>query len=129
MSPHQQFSMESVIGNKVVIQLHRQAYEMLDLQGIESEKFVALVSAVDSFGLWIENPHYTTVPVYDDDGEYIPPEDREEVVHRAIVLLQWPYIQTILQFPERTSFKGSEDEVEIGFKAKLAKPGKERKDG
>ncbi len=129
MTQREQYSMENVIGNKVIIQLHRQAYEMLDLQGIESEKFVARVSGVDSFGLWIENPSYTTTPVYDDAGEYIPPEDREEQVHRAIVLLQWPYIQTILQFPERTSFQGSEDEVEIGFKAKLARPGKEQKDG
>jgi len=128
MTPHQQFNMENVIGKKVIIQLHRQAYEMLDLQGIESEKFVALVSGVDTFGLWIENPHFTTVPVYTDEGEYIPPEDRKEVVHRAIVLLQWPYIQTVLQFPERTSFQGSEDEVEIGFKSKLDRGGKERPD-
>jgi hypothetical protein len=126
MTQRQKFSMEDVIGNKVIIQLHRQAYEMLDLQGIESEKFVARVTGVDSFGLWIENPHYTTTPVYDDDGDYIPPEDRQEQVHRAIVLLQWPYVQTILQFPERTSFQGSEDEVEIGFTAKL---GKEPRDG
>ena len=127
MTQRQQFSMENVIGNKVIIQLHRQAYEMLDLQGIENEKFVARVTGVDSFGLWIENPHYTTTPVYDDEGEYIPPEDREEQVHRAIVLLQWPYVQTILQFPERTSFQGSEDEVEIGFTAKLGH--KEPRDG
>ncbi len=35
----------------------------------------------------------------------------------------WPYIQTILQFPDRTSFMGSIEESEIGFKSKLLKPG------
>jgi hypothetical protein len=110
--------MDDVVGNKVLIQLHRQAYEMLELQGVDSERFVARVLGVDAWGLWIENPHYTTTPVYDDHGNYIPPEDRREVTHRAVVQLQWPYIMTILQFPDRETFTESVDEVEIGFKAK-----------
>jgi hypothetical protein len=110
--------MESVVGTKVLIKLHRQAYEMLDLQGVDSEKFIARVLGVDSFGLWIENPNYTTIPVYDDSDNYIPPERREPVVHRAAVLLMWPYIQTILQFPDRPAFHAGVNESEIGFKAK-----------
>jgi len=116
-------TMDQVVGSKVVIKLHRQAYEMLDLQGIESEKFVARVVGVDAFGLWVENPAYTTIPVYTDDGEYIPPEDRSEIAHRAIFLLQWPYIQTILQFPDRPAYRGSVDEAEIGFKAMVKHEG------
>ena len=119
MTQRQTTTMENVIGSKVLIKLHRQAYETLDIQGLESEKFVARVLGVDSFGLWIENPNYTTIPVYDDDGKYIPPEEREEVTHRAAVLLQWPYIETILQFPDRPAYSGSVDEQEIGFKAKV----------
>jgi hypothetical protein len=119
MTTRQPITMESVIGNKVLIHLHRQAYEMLNLQGVDSEKFIARVVGVDGFGLWIENPNYTTIPVYDDGGVYIPPEARAPVAHRAVVLIMWPYIQTILQFPERTSFMGSVDESEIGFKSKL----------
>lgn len=118
MSARHPVSMEHVVGTKVLIKLHRQAYEMLDIQGVESEKFVARVVGLDSFGLWIENPNYTMIPVYDDDGNYIPPEDRAEIVHRAVFLLQWPYIQTILQFPDRPAYRGGVDEFEIGFKAK-----------
>lgn len=114
--------MENVIGNKVLIHLHRQAYEMLQLQGVDSEKFIARVVGVDGFGMWIENPNYTTIPVYDDDGQYIPPEQRNPVSHRAIVLLMWPYIQTIMQFPDRVSFQAGVDEGEIGFKARITKP-------
>lgn len=123
MTSRQPITMENVIGNKVLIHLHRQAYEMLSLQGVDSEKFIARVSGVDGFGLWIENPNYTTIPVYDDGGEYIVPERRSPVTHRAVVLLLWPYIQTILQFPDRTSFMGSIEESEIGFKSKLLRPG------
>ena len=64
--------MENVVGNKVLIHLHRQAYEMLSLQGIDSEKFIARVAGVDGFGLWVENPNYTTIPVFNDDGGVHP---------------------------------------------------------
>jgi hypothetical protein len=108
--------MESVVGTRVLIHLHRQAYEMLSIQGLESERFVALVIGVDGFGLWIENPSYCTVPTYDDKGQYIPPEERREVCHRAAVLIQWGFIQTILQFPDRMQYRPSADETELGFR-------------
>ena len=119
MSARHPITMENVIGNKVLIHLHRQAYEMLELQGVDSEKFVARVAGVDSWGLWLENPNYTTTPVYDDQGEYIPPENRSEVIHRAVILVMWPYIQTITQFPDRPAYTAGVDETEIGFKAKV----------
>lgn len=108
--------MENVVGSKVLLQLHPQAFEMLALQGVDSEKFIAKVVGVDGFGLWIENPNYCTVPVYDDNGEYIPPENRAEVCYRAVVLIQWSFIQTLTQFPDRASFSAGVDEQEIGFK-------------
>lgn len=129
MTVRQNITMDDVVGTKVLIVLHRQAFEALkDVQGIESEKFVAQVVGLDGFGLWIENPQYRTVPVYSDDGEYIPPEDRNEVIHRAAILLQWGVIQTILQFPDRQAFSGGEDEVEIGFKA-MVNRGEDKLDG
>ena len=115
--------MEHVVGNKALIVLHKQAYDLLNIQGIDSEKFVARVTGVDTFGLWIENPNYTTTPVYSDDGEYIPPEEREEQSHRAVMLLQWSFIQTIMQFPDRQAFHGGEDESEIGFRPRDHKEG------
>lgn len=121
MTTRQPLSMEHVVGSKVLIKLHRQAYEMLDLQGVDSEKFVARVLGVDSFGMWIENPNYTTIQVYDDNDNYIPPEERKPVAHRAAILLMWPYIQTIMQFPDRPAFRAGLDESEIGFKTKLPK--------
>jgi len=109
--------------------LHRHAFESLkDVQGIESEKFVAQVVGLDGFGLWIENPQHRTTPVYSDEGEYIPPEEREEVVYRAAILLQWSAILTVLQFPDRPAFSAGEDEVEIGFKAMVHRR-KEDSDG
>ena len=112
----------------MLIHLHRQAYEMLNIQGVDSEKFVAQVLGVDSFGLWIENPNYTTIPVYDDNDKYIPPEERKEIKHLAAVLLQWPYIKTVLQFPDRPAYRAGVDESEIGFTA-MVRETKEGGDG
>jgi hypothetical protein len=117
MDERQQYNMESVLGNKVLIQLHRQAYEMLQLQGVESERFVARVTGLDAFGLWIENPNYCTIPVFTEAGDYIEPENRTEECQRAVLLLQWPMIQTLIQFPDRPDYVGGVDEGEIGFKA------------
>ena len=119
--------MDDVVGSKVLIKLHRPAYEALEIQGIDSEKFVARVVGIDGFGMWVENPNYKSIPVYDDDGGYIEPEDRDEVIHRAVFLLTWPVIQTIVQFPDRAAYHASVDESEIGFKAMVRH--KEKKDG
>ncbi len=129
MTMRQNTTMEDVVGTKVLVYLHREAFESLKaVQGIDSDKFIAQVVGLDGFGLWIENPQFITVPVYGDDGKYIPPEERKEVTHRAVFLLQFGAIKTLLQFPDRDSFTGSEDEVEIGFKA-MANRQEEKQDG
>lgn len=127
MAMRQHITMDDVVGSKVLIKLHREAYEALEIQGVDSEKFVAHVVGIDGFGMWVENPNYKSIPVYDDNGDYIPPEDREEVTHRAVFLLSWPTIQTIVQFPERKAYHAGVDESEIGFKAMMLN--KENKDG
>ena len=108
--------MEDLVGTKALISLQPEAFQLLDVQGIDDPQFVARVLGFDSFGLWVENPRYCTTPVYDDEGNYIEPESRGEVCHRAVVLLQWAYIKTILQFPDRPTFGTSLNASEIGFK-------------
>lgn len=112
-------TMENVVGTRVLIHLQPEAFEVLDVQGIEDRHFVARVLGFDTFGLWIENPNYCITPVYTDDGDYIAPEQRAEICHRAVVLLQWGYIQTILQFPDRPTYGATLNTSEIGFKLQL----------
>jgi hypothetical protein len=119
MEERQQINVESMVGSKVMIQLHRQAYDTLELQGVESERFVARIAGLDGFGVWIENPNFCTVPTYDDNGEYIEPEQRQQICDRAVILIMWPNIQTILQFPDRAHYRGETPSSEIGFRARL----------
>jgi hypothetical protein len=118
MEERQQINVESMVGSKVYIQLHRQSFDMLGLQGVESERFVAKVAGMDGFGIWIENPNYCTIPTYDDNGDYIPPEDRKQICDRAVILIMWPNIQTIMQFPDRVNYRASDIETEIGFRVR-----------
>lgn len=119
MEERQQINVESMVGSKVMIQLHRQAYDTLELQGVESERFVAKVAGLDGFGVWIENPNFCTVPTYDDNGIYIEPEKRQQICDRAVILIMWPNIQTIMQFPDRAEYAGETPQSEIGFRARL----------
>jgi hypothetical protein len=119
MEERQQFNVESMVGSKVMIQLHRQAYDTLELQGVESERFVARVAGLDGFGVWIENPNFCTVPTYDDNGNYIEPGARKQICDRAVILIMWPNIQTIMQFPDRVDYRGETPSAEIGFRARL----------
>jgi hypothetical protein len=117
MDERQQNNMSTVLGNKVLIQLYKQTYDMLQIQGVESERFVARVVGLDGYGLWIENPRYCTTPVFTSAGEYIAPENRAEECQRAVQLLPWSAVLTVVQFPDHPDYNGGIDEIEIGFKA------------
>jgi hypothetical protein len=108
-------TMEDLVGARVLIHLHPELFQALDVQGIEERQFVARVLGIDGFGVWVENPRYCTTPTYSDEGDYIEIADRKEICHRAAVLLQWSYIQTILHFPDRLTFGATLGESEIGF--------------
>lgn len=117
MVERQQFNIATVVGSRVQILLHKPAFEALHLQGVESERFVARVLGTDTYGLWVENPNYCSVPVYADDGEYIPPEERAEVCDRAVILIKWDHVLTIMQFPDREHFQPEPaDSRPMGFR-------------
>jgi hypothetical protein len=120
MGSKHQLTMEDVVGTKVLIQLDREAYEVLDLPGVYSEKFAADVTGVDEHGLWIEHPNYRVIPVYGADNVYITPENRREESHRAVVLIRWNFILTVIQFPERGGWRAGANESDIGFRPRTA---------
>lgn len=119
--------MENTVGTRVLIHLQPEAFMLMDVQGIDEPQFVARVLGYDNFGLWVENPNYCTTPVYTDEGEYIPPEERGEICHRAVTLLQWSAIQTILQFPDRPTYGSTLNASEIGFRRYQAESGAKSK--
>jgi hypothetical protein len=108
-------SIDDLVGRQVMVHMHTQAFSDLNLQGFQAPRFRAVVLGMDNLGLWIEHPEYKMMPVYDDEGEYIPPGERKEVVHRAAILLMWGTIKTIVFFPELEAVVPTEDVPVIGF--------------
>jgi hypothetical protein len=109
-------SIEDLIGRQVMVHMHAQAFSDLNIQGFQAPRFRAVILGMDNLGLWIEHPEYKIMPVYDEKGEYIPPGDREEIVHRAAILLMWATIKTLVFFPDLEAVVPTEDVPVIGFK-------------
>lgn len=108
-------SIDDLVGRQVMVHMHTQAFTDLNLQGFQAPRFRAVVLGMDNLGLWIEHPEYKMMPVYDDEGKYIPPGERQEVVHRAAILLMWGTIKTIVFFPDLEAVVPTEDVPVIGF--------------
>ncbi|MCD6282566.1 hypothetical protein J7J84_03025 [bacterium] len=108
-------SIDDLVGRQVMVHMHAQAFTDLNIQGFQAPRFRAVVLGMDNLGLWIEHPEYKIMPVYDDEGEYIPPGERKEIVHRAAILLLWATIKTIVFFPDMEAVVPTEDVPVIGF--------------
>ena len=108
-------SIDDLVGRQVMVHMHAQAFTDLNLQGFQAPRFRAVILGMDNLGLWIEHPEYKMMPVYDDVGEYIPPGERQEVVHRAAILLMWSTIKTLVFFPDLEAVVPTEDVPVIGF--------------
>ena len=108
-------TIEDVIGRQVLISMHTQAFNEIAIQGFDSPRFRAVVLGLDNLGLWIEHPDYKLTLVYDDEGNYIPPQARKEVAYRAAVLILWGAIKTVVFFPDQEAVVPSEEVPVIGF--------------
>jgi hypothetical protein len=108
-------TLESIVGSTVLVSLSPEAYQALDLQGVDTHKFYAKVVGFDQIGLWVKNPSYISVPTHNLDGTLIPVEERKAETHVAHILIQWSAILTIAYFPGRVGFAPSERVSSIGF--------------
>lgn len=108
-------TIEDLVGRQVLIIMHQAAFTDLAIQGFESPRFRAVVLGMDNLGLWIEHPDYKLTLVYDDEGNYIPPQARKEISYRAAVLILWGAIKTIVFFPDQEAVVPSEEIPVIGF--------------
>jgi len=111
------FNMEDCLGRRVRIILYKEAFAQLTIDGVNAPQFYARVQGYDSLGLWLENPTFCIMPAYDADGKYIPPGERQEECHRAVFLLPWRVVQSVIAFPDIEEVTPEEEEELIGFGA------------
>ena len=83
----------------------------IEFTGIEGDgPFFCRVVAVDEIGMWVENRHFVTVEIRDNDGKDIPVSRRKKESNTVNFLLPWRIILTIVRFPEKDQ-KDFADEV------------------
>jgi hypothetical protein len=100
---------DKLINDKVMIVLVNR--DGLNKIGIAENNFYAKIVGYDRIGLWIEHPEFTTTRVRDDEGNIIPPEQRQQEKYQANVLLPWSLIRSIVHFPDRDGFAYEEDGI------------------
>jgi hypothetical protein len=108
-------SVEDLVGRQALIHLHEPAFRDLNIQGFDSPRFRAVILGVDTLGLWIEHPAYKLTMVYDDEGNYIPPQSRKEIAYRAAILIIWGAVKTIVFFPDQEIVLPTDEVPVIGF--------------
>ena len=100
---------DRLINDKVMIVLNN--HDGLNKIGITENNFYAKIVGFDRIGLWIENPEFKTTRVRDDNGNIIPPEQRNQETYNANVLIPWGNIRSLVHFPEREGFAYEEDGI------------------
>ncbi len=89
-----------IAGQTVLMKLTRQ--EELGFVGIPDDgPFFCKVTAVDQFGLWVENKRFVTIEVRDSKGKYIPKTKQKPERHVVNILFPWRNIQTVVRFAEK----------------------------
>lgn len=88
-----------VVGSKVMVLFN--TTKGLEQLGIDAKSMYCKVVGYDNVGLWIENPHYEETPMRDDQGDLIPPEERERTSYTAHILIPWGNVRSVAHFPGR----------------------------
>lgn len=89
-----------ITGRTVLLKLIDQ--EELEFAGISEEgPFFCKVTAIDQFGVWVENRKFVTIEIRDSKGRYIPKAKQKSERHLVNLLFPWRNIQTIIRFSEK----------------------------
>ena len=93
-----------IIDQTVLVKLTETAG--IEFTGIEGDgPFFCRVVAVDEIGMWVENRHFVTVEIRDNDGKDIPTGKRKKELNTVNFLLPWRNVLTVVRFPEKDQQK------------------------
>lgn len=70
------------------------------------------LQGVDNFGIWLENPYFKVSPSSGSESKEIPQERKEALKGKALVLVKWQYVGTIIYLEGQ---KVDEDHIPLGF--------------
>ncbi len=83
-------------GKLVLFKFSEQIRGDLSLFQIYKDELWAVVTGVDSEGVWIENPAYELGIWWDEKGNLIPPNEQVKEKMKTNILIPWPYIRALM---------------------------------
>ncbi len=87
---------ENLKGKLVLFKLSEDIRQDLSLFQIYKDELWALVTGIDTEGIWIENPAYELGVWWDEKGELIPHNKQVKEKVKANILISWRYIKILM---------------------------------
>jgi hypothetical protein len=88
----------------------------LPLFQIYKDEVWALVTGIDTEGVWIENPDYELGIWWDEKGDLIPPAKQVKEKVKTNILIPWPYIKILMSVDDER-FQKEKSERLPGFQS------------
>ncbi len=106
---------EELKGKLVLFKLSEEVREDLSLFQIYKDEIWAVVTGIDTEGIWIENPAYELGIWWDEKGDLIPQDKQVKEKVKTNILIPWRYIK-ILMGVEDERFQRVKSDRLPGFK-------------
>jgi hypothetical protein len=88
----------------------------LSLFQIYKDETWALVTGVDDYGIWLENPSYELGIWWDERGELVPPNKQVKEKVKTNIFIPWQYIKALMSVDD-LRFRKAKSEKLPGFQA------------
>lgn len=83
-------------GKLVLLKFAEEIRQDLPLFQIYKDELWAVVTGIDTEGLWIENPEYELGIWWNDKGELIPPAQQKKEKIKTNILIPWRHIKVLM---------------------------------
>ena len=108
--------LEELKGKLVLFKFADDIRDDLPLFQIYNEELWAVVTEVDNFGVWIENPAYELGIWWDEKGNMVPASRQKPEKFKTNILIGWGHIKALMCVDDER-FKRVQSEQLPGFQS------------
>lgn len=88
--------MDDLKGRLALFKFAEDIRESLPLFQIYKDEVWAVVTGIEDFGIWIENPSYELGVWWDEEGKLIPPHQQKQEKLKTHIFVPWRYIKALM---------------------------------
>lgn len=107
--------LEELAGKLVLFKFSEEIKPDLPLFQIYKDEVWAIVTGIDDFGIWIENPAYELGIWWDERGNLIPQDKQIQEKFKTNILIPWRYIKGLMNVEDERFHKVKSEKLP-GFK-------------